>query len=84
MLSPLLVLNKLTPFCNTPCLEILFPLASDSSIDSFIALPGKEGHSGLLSLKAMHPNSGDFGEEFYGNGSRRGLLIRLEGVQGCR
>ena len=52
--------------------------------DSFIALLGKEGHSGLLSLKTMRPNSGDFGEEFYGNGSRVGLLMRLEGMQGCR
>ena len=31
---------------------------------SFIALPGKGGHSGLLPLKTVWPNLGGFSEEF--------------------
>ena len=43
---------------------------------SFIALPGKGRHSRLLPSKTMCPNSGEFSEEFYGSGSRVGLLKR--------
>ena len=50
--------------------------------NSFIALPGKGGHSGLLHSESMCPNPGEFGEEFYGKGSRAGLLVRLGGVRG--
>ena len=44
---------------------------------SFIALPGKGGHSRLIPLKAVCPNLGGFGVEFYSNGSRARLLIRI-------
>lgn len=39
---------------------------------SSIALPGKEGHSGLMPSKTVSPNlgrgEGELGEEFYNNG----------------
>ena len=44
---------------------------------SFIALPGKGGHSGLVPSKTVCPNPGGFGEEFYSSGLRAGLLIRI-------
>ena len=47
----------------------------------FIALPGKGGHSGLLPLKTMSPNAGEFYEEFYIKGSRVGLLTGLGCIQ---
>ena len=50
--------------------------------NSFIGLPGKERHSRLLLSKIMCSNLGGFGEEFYSNHSRVGLLIRLGCVQG--
>ena len=50
--------------------------------NSFIALLGKGEHSRLLPLKTMCTNQGGFAEEFYGNGSRVGLLIRLGCMQG--
>ena len=50
--------------------------------NSFIALPGIGRHSGLVPLKTVCSNPGGFGEEFYSNCSRLGLLIRLECVQG--
>ena len=50
--------------------------------NNFIALPGKGGRSGLLPSKTVCPNPGGFGEEFYSNRSRVGLLIRLGCVQG--
>ena len=51
--------------------------------DSFIALPGKGGHTRFLSQKTMCPNPGGF-DEFYNNTSRVGLLTRLGCVQGLR
>ena len=45
--------------------------------NSFIALPGKGGDSRLLPSKTVGPNPGGFSEEFYNNGSRPGLLIRI-------
>ena len=49
---------------------------------SFIALPGKGRHSRLPPSKTVCPHPGGFGEEFYSNGSRVGLLTRLGCVQG--
>ena len=49
--------------------------------NSFIALPGKSGQSGLMPLKTMCPNPGEF-VEFYGNSSWVGSLMRLGCVQG--
>lgn len=40
--------------------------------NSFIGLPGKEGHSGLL--PSQSPNPGGFGENFHGNALSRGML----------
>ena len=51
--------------------------------NSFIALPGKGGHSRLMPSKLCVPTQGvgrveaGFGEEFYSTGSRVGLLIRI-------
>ena len=45
--------------------------------NSFIALPGKGGHSGLVPSKTVCLNPRGFGEEFYSSGSRVGLLIRV-------
>ena len=49
--------------------------------NSFIALPGKGGHKGLMPSKTVCPNpgcgGGALGEEFYSSGSRVGLLIMI-------
>ena len=50
--------------------------------NSFIGLPGKGEHRGFLPLKTVCPNPGGFGEEFYSNSSRMGLLIGVGCVQG--
>ena len=44
--------------------------------NSFIALPGKGGHSALIPLKTVSPIPEGFCEEFYSNGSKAGLLVR--------
>ena len=49
---------------------------------NFIALPGKGRHSRFVPLKILCPNLTGFEEEFYSNGSRVYLLIRLEWIQG--
>ena len=49
--------------------------------NSFIALPGKEGHNGFLRLKSMCPNTVEFAE-FYCKGSRVGFVLRLVFMQG--
>ena len=45
--------------------------------NSFIDLPGKEGHNGLMPLKLSDLTLGGFDEKFYYNGSRVGLLMRI-------
>ena len=50
--------------------------------NNFIALPGKGGCSGLVPLKTVCPNPGGFGEEFYSDGSRVGLLISIRVCEG--
>ena len=44
--------------------------------NSFIVLPGKGNTAGSCPEK-LCPNAGGFGEEFYSNGSRGALLIRI-------
>lgn len=45
--------------------------------NSLIALPGKGEHSRSVPLKTVFSNLGGFSGEFYSNGSRAGLLIRI-------
>ena len=45
---------------------------------SFIALPGKGGHTGFVPSQVVYPSLGGVGEEFYSDGSRMELLIRTE------
>ena len=42
--------------------------------NNFISFAGKGVHSELMPLKTVCPNQGEFGEEFYSNASRVGLL----------
>ena len=46
--------------------------------NSSIAFPDKEGHSGLLLLKTMCPNPGEFGEEFYGERLKAGAADKIK------
>ena len=48
---------------------------SEVENDSFIVLPGKGGHSGLVPLRFLCCDLGGFGEEFNSNGSRVGLRV---------
>ena len=51
-------------------------MLSEVEKNSSIALPGKGGHRRLLwKKKIMCLNPGEFGEEFFVNGSRVELLI---------
>ena len=72
---------KTQPLCTGTELNLRGRFLSEVYKNSFIALPGKGGHSGLLPLKMVCPNLGGFGKEFYSNGSRAELLIRLGCVQ---
>ena len=73
---------KARPLCTGAKSNLRDRVLSEVEKNSFIALPGKWGHSGLLPQKTMCPNLGGFDKEFYSNGSRVGLLIRLGCVQG--
>ena len=46
--------------------------------NSFIALLGKGGHSGLLPLKTACPNPGEFGEGFYSSCARMRCVQNLQ------
>ena len=72
---------KAQPLCTDAKSNLRDRVLGEVEKNSFIALPGKGGQSGLLHWKIMWPNPGEFGEEFYGNSSRVGLLIRLGCVQ---
>ena len=55
--------------------------------NSFIALPGKQGHSRLVPSKTVsQPGAGlgEFSEEFYSSDSRVELLIRIRVCRACR
>ena len=52
--------------------------------DNFIALPNKGGHGRLVLLNTVCPNPEGLGEEFYSNGSRMGLLIRIRVCAGSQ
>ena len=45
--------------------------------NSFIALPGKGGHSRLVPLKIMCHRLRGFGKEFHSKRSRVGLLVEI-------
>ena len=68
---------KTQPLCTGADLNLRDRVLGEVEKNSFIALPGKGGHSGLMPLKTMCPNPGGFGEEFDSSGSRAGLLIRI-------
>ena len=68
---------KAWPLCTGAELNLGDRVLGEVEENSFIALPGRAGHSGLLPSKTMCPNLGGFGEEFYSNGSRAGLLVRI-------
>ena len=77
-------MSKAQYLCTSTELNLRDGVLGEVEKNNFIALPGKVGHSRLLRLKSMCPNQGEFGEKFYGNGSRVGLLIRLGCVQGLQ
>ena len=73
---------KARPLCTSVRSNLRDRVSGEVGKNRFIALPGKRGHSGVPPLKTMCPNPGRFGEEFYSNGSRVGLLVRLGCVHG--
>ena len=72
------MMPKTQPLCTSAELNLGDRVLSELEKNSFIALPGKGGHSRLLSQKTVCPNLGGFDEEFKSNDSR----ARLQGV--CR
>lgn len=68
---------KTRPLCTGAESNLIDRVLGEVEKNSFIALPSKGGHSGPVSFKTVCPNLGGFGEEFYSNGSRAELLIRL-------
>ena len=77
------LMPKAQPLCIGADLNLGDRVLGEVGKDSFIALPGKGGHSGLLPRK-LCPNAGGFDEELYSNSSRAGLLTRSGCVQGLR
>ena len=76
------VMLKSRPLCTGAKSNLRDRVLGEVEKNSFIALPGKGGHSRLLPWKTMCPRLRGFGEEFYSNHSRVGLLVRSESVQG--
>ena len=78
----LLLMPKARPVCTSAESNLRDRVLGEVEKNSFFALPGKGGHSGLLPLKTMCPNPGGFNEECYSNSTRMELLIRFRCVQG--
>ena len=76
------VMLKSGPLCTSAKSNLRDRVSGEVEKNRFIALPGKGGHSRLLPSKTMCPRLRGFGEEFYSNCSRVGLLIRSECVPG--
>ena len=76
------VMLRAWPLCTGAELNLRNRVLDEVEKDSFIILPGKRGHSGLLLGKAVCPPLGGLGKEFSNNTSPRlGLLTRLGCVQ---
>ena len=65
------------PLCTSTKSNLGDRVLAEVEKNSFIALPGKGGHRGLVPLKTVCPTLGRFGEGFYSNGSRVELLVRI-------
>ena len=72
---------KSQPLCTGAKSNLGDRVLGEVEKNSFIALPGKGGHSRLVPLKIVCLNPGGF-DEFYSNSSRVGLLTTLGCVQG--
>ena len=72
-----MMMSKTRPLCTGATSNLGDRVLGEVEKKSFIALPGRGGHSRLMPSKTVCPNPGGFGEEFYSNGSRVGLLIRI-------
>ena len=72
-----IVMLKTQPRCTGVESKLTGRVLGEAKQNSFIALPGKEGHRRIMTLKTVCPNLEGFGEEFYSNGSRAELLIRI-------
>ena len=80
--TKLTVMLRAWPLCTGAELNLSDRVLDEVEKDSFIILPGKGGHSGLLLGKAACPHLGGLGKEFSNNTSLRlGLLTRLGCVQ---
>ena len=60
----LTLMPKIQPQCTSHESNLRDRLLDEVENNSFIGLPGKGGHSGLLSSKTMCPNLGGIGEAF--------------------
>ena len=60
---------KTRPLCTGAESNLGDRVLGEVEKDTFIALPGKGGHSGLMTRKTVCPNPGRFGEGFWFNGA---------------
>ena len=71
------VMLKPGPLCTSPKSNLRDRVFGEVEKNSFIALPGKGGHSRLVPLKIMCHRLRGFGKEFHSKRSRVGLLVEI-------
>ena len=71
------MMPKIWPLCPGAELNLRDSVLGEVEKNSFMASQGKGGHSVIVPQK-LYPTLGWTGEEFYSNGSRMGLLIRVK------
>ena len=74
---------KTWPLCTRAESNLRDRVLGEVEKNIFIALSGKGGCSRPLPLKTVCLNPEGFHEEFYSNGSRAGLLIRIRVCAGA-
>ena len=71
------LMQKSASLCTDAKSNLRHRVLGEVEKDSFITLPGKGVHRGILLRNPMCSSSGEFGEEFHGKGWRVDLLIRV-------
>ena len=71
------LMSKTRPLCTSAKSNLRERGLEEVEKNSFTALAAKGGHRKLVPSKTVRPNAGGSGEEFYRNGLRTQLILRI-------
>ena len=71
------MMPKSHPLCTSAELNLEGRVLGEVEKNNFITLPGKRGHSGLMTSKTACPHPGDLVKIFIAQGQRPRLMLRI-------